>query len=248
VNAKLGVAIAVYVGSIAAANVMTDRMGLVGVGFGLVVTAGTFAAGFALFARDFVQRYGGPAWAFAAIGVGSVLSWLMASPQLAVASTVAFAGAELADLGVFTATRGRLGFVPAIAVSNIVAAPVDTVLFLHIAGFGVTWQAVAGQMVGKLVWATAVPLALYAVGTRSRRQTTVYDEIKAERLTHEQRGYDAAHDDHHGAGHLVEWAFLYADRGDRAGLVKAASLLVAAIQYGDRSDALLRQPVDAEGA
>jgi uncharacterized PurR-regulated membrane protein YhhQ (DUF165 family) len=161
---KLAVALAAYIGSIVAANVMTAHLGLVGVGFGLVVTAGTFAAGFALFARDFVHRFGGVGWALAAIGCGSVLSWWLATPQLAVASTIAFCAAELVDLGVFAWVRQRLGFAAAIAASNVVAAPVDTVLFLQIAGFGVTWQAVAGQLVGKLVWATAVPLALYLVG------------------------------------------------------------------------------------
>lgn len=163
-SARLAASLAVYIGSIVAANVMTAHLGLVGVGFGLVVTAGTFAAGFALFARDFVHRYGGVAWALGAVACGSALSWWLASPGLAVASTVAFCAAELVDLGVFAHVREDFGFAPAIAASNVVAAPVDTVLFLHIAGFGVTWQAVAGQLVGKLVWATVVPLALYLVG------------------------------------------------------------------------------------
>jgi uncharacterized PurR-regulated membrane protein YhhQ (DUF165 family) len=166
---KLAVALAVYIGSILAANYLTEHYGLVGVGFGLVVTAGTFAAGFALFARDFVHQYGGIKVVLAAIGVGTVVSWLIASPQIAIASGVAFAGAELVDLAVFAKTRGAFGFIPAIATSNIVAVPVDTILFLWIAGFGVTANAVAGQVVAKLVWATAVPLALYACYAVSRK-------------------------------------------------------------------------------
>jgi uncharacterized PurR-regulated membrane protein YhhQ (DUF165 family) len=40
-------------------------------------------------------------------------------------------------------------------VSSVVSAPVDTVLFLHIAGFGVTWQAVLGQFLVKTAMALA---------------------------------------------------------------------------------------------
>jgi uncharacterized PurR-regulated membrane protein YhhQ (DUF165 family) len=170
---KLALALTAYISSIVAANIMTSNLGLVGVGFGLVVTAGTFAAGFALFARDFVHRYGGVRWAFAAIAVGGVLSYLMADPFIATASVVAFTAAELVDLGVFSGTRARWGFPAAIAVSNLIAAPVDTVLFLHIAGFPVTWNAVAGQLIGKLVWATAVPLSLYLVGAYAVRRQPV---------------------------------------------------------------------------
>lgn len=170
---KLALSVTAYITAIVAANIMTSNMGLVGVGFGLVVTAGTFAAGFALFARDFVHRYGGVKWALAAIAVGGVLSYLMADPFIATASVVAFTAAELVDLGVFASVRDRWGFPAAIAASNIVAAPVDTVLFLHIAGFPVTWNAIAGQLIGKLVWATAVPLALYLVGRYALRRESL---------------------------------------------------------------------------
>lgn len=164
-NAPLAISLAVYIAVIVAANVMTTRMGLVGVGFGLLVPAGTFAAGFALLARDFVQRHGGIPWVFAGIAAGAVLSYLMADPFIATASTVAFVGAELVDLAVFTPARLKVGFVGAALASNIVATPVDTVLFLWLAGFPLTWEAIAGQFIGKVVWATAVPLVLY-VGAR----------------------------------------------------------------------------------
>ena len=42
------IALATYIASIVAANWMTTTFGLVPIGFGLLVTAGTFAAGFAL--------------------------------------------------------------------------------------------------------------------------------------------------------------------------------------------------------
>lgn len=162
---KGSLALAVYVGAIVAANVLTQHFGMVPVGFGLLVTAGTYAAGFALLARDFVQRYAGVWWTLAGIAVGIVLSWFLASPALAVASAVAFAVAELADLAVYSAIRPR-GFVIAALVSGIVAAPIDTVLFLWIAGFPLTWETLIGQLVGKIIWATIVPLLLYVIGRR----------------------------------------------------------------------------------
>lgn len=158
---KLYLSLAAYIAAIVTANYVTVHYGLVSVGFGFLVTAGTFAAGFALLARDFVQRYGNVKWALAAIGIGAVLSWFLASPALAVASTVAFAGAELVDLSVYTPARRKTGFIGGAILSNIVSAPIDSVLFLWLAGFPLTLAAVEGQFVGKVVWATLVPLAIY---------------------------------------------------------------------------------------
>lgn len=169
------ISLSVYIGAIVAANVLTAQFGLVPVGFGLVVTAGTYAAGFALLSRDFVHTYLGVRGVLAGIAVGVVLSWFLATPALAVASAVAFLVAEVADMFVFMWMRPR-GFARAALISNCVSAPVDTVLFLWIAGFPLTFETVVGQMVGKILWATIVPLALY-VGVRallrSRRKTVL---------------------------------------------------------------------------
>lgn len=159
-------ALAIYVAAIVAANVMTDALGLVPVGFGLMVTAGTYAAGFALLARDFVHRYGGIRLVLLGIAAGAAISWFAASPALAVASTVAFTTAEMADLLVFTPIR-RHGFARAALASNVVSAPVDTFAFLAIAGFPIAAPVVLGQLVGKLLWATILPLALYVGGRRA---------------------------------------------------------------------------------
>ena len=161
-------ALAAYVATIVAANAMTDRFGLVPIGFGLMVTAGTFAAGFALIARDWVQVTSGRVVALAAVAVGAVLSWWLASPALAVASGIAFAVSELVDFAVFTPLRER-SLPTAVIVSSLVSAPVDTVLFLWLAGFGVTWQAVLGQFAVK----TALALLVAAgIATRERRTVT----------------------------------------------------------------------------
>lgn len=171
----LAIALVAYIGSVVTANVVTSRMGLVPVGFGLLVPAGTYAAGFALLARDFVHRQGGRRWSLGAIGAAAILSWFMSTPGIALASVAAFLIAELVDLTVFVAVRRR-GFIRAAFTSNLVAAPLDTVVFLTLAGFPLTVETLLGQMVGKLVWATALPLAIYALVRRTherRSQHTV---------------------------------------------------------------------------
>jgi uncharacterized PurR-regulated membrane protein YhhQ (DUF165 family) len=163
------IAFLVYIAAIVAANVVTQYYGLVPVGFGLMVTAGTYFAGFALLARDFVHRFAGPWWVLVGIAIGITLSWFLASPALALASAAAFGLAEIADLLVFMWARPR-GFIPAAGISNVVSAPIDTVVFLTIAGFPLTWGLFVGQLIGKLLWATAVPLLAYWLITRNREQ------------------------------------------------------------------------------
>lgn len=149
---------AAYIGSIVAANWATSTIGLVAVG-PLLVTAGTFAAGAALLLRDSIQQATGRrSVVLAAILAGTVVSYLIAPPILALASGLAFAVSELVDWGVFTPAKARMGLPGAVVLSSAVAAPVDTVLFLHLAGFGVTWEAVLGQFVVK------TGLALLAAG------------------------------------------------------------------------------------
>jgi queuosine precursor transporter len=152
-------ALTAYIGSIVAANWLTATFGLVPIGFGLLVTAGTFAAGIALVARDWVQTTSGKALVFVAILAGAALSYFTSSPALALASGLAFLVSELVDLGVFSPLRDR-SLPAAVLVSSIVSAPVDTVLFLWIAGFPLTWQAVLGQFLVKTAIAGLVALAL----------------------------------------------------------------------------------------
>lgn len=172
--ALLGVAILAYVAAVVLANVVTERLGLVSVGFGLMVTAGTYAAGFALLARDFVHRFGNRWYALAAIAAGGCISWFLSSPALATASTVAFVSAELIDMGVYEPISKARGFTQGALVSNIVSTPIDTVVFLSLAGFPLTVETVGGQFLGKVLWATAVPLLIFWLARKawSRRGGT----------------------------------------------------------------------------
>ncbi|KAB2384729.1 VUT family protein [Actinomadura montaniterrae] len=156
-----------YVASVVAANVLTSHLGMVPVGFGLTVTAGTYAAGAALLARDVVQDTAGRRTVLAAIAAGAVLSAWLATPQLALASGVAFAASEVADMAIYTPLR-RKGWARAVLASNVVGAVVDTVLFLALAGFPVM-ASLPGQLIGKALWATALPVLIVTAARRVRR-------------------------------------------------------------------------------
>lgn len=153
------------VGSVVLANWLTEQYEFVRIGFGLSTTAGTLAAGAALALRDALQDTAGKWVVFAAVAVGAVMSFVIASPQLAVASAVAFAVSELADMRVYTPLRSRAGFgsrrwSAAVLASGVVGAVVDTALFLGIA-FG--WAAVMPAMWGQLVGKTGASVLFVAV-------------------------------------------------------------------------------------
>lgn len=145
-----------FLAVIVLANWLTTTQGLVPIGLGLLATAGTFAAGFALVARDVVQEAGGRALTVALILAGAVLSAMLGDGRIALASGVAFLLGELVDMGVYTPLRER-SWVAAVVASSVVAAPVDTALFLSLAGFPLTWPGVAGQ------WLVKVGVCLVAV-------------------------------------------------------------------------------------
>jgi len=166
------VAVVGYVAAIVAANWVTTRYGLVSMGFGLTATAGTYAAGLALLLRDAVQDALGRLWVIAGIAAGAALTAVTA-PALAFASAAAFTVAELADTAVYTPLRRR-GWARAALISGVIGAAVDTWVFLHLAGFPVTRDVVAGQLVGKALWATALPVAVIVLVRQVRRALPRY--------------------------------------------------------------------------
>jgi uncharacterized PurR-regulated membrane protein YhhQ (DUF165 family) len=175
--ASASLALAAYVGSVVAANVLTAHLGLVWVAPGLVTTAGTYAAGVALLARDVVQETAGRRAVLAAIVVGAALSAWLAGAHLAVASAAAFLLAECLDMAVYTRLRER-GWVRAVMWSNAAGAVLDTAVFLTLAGFPVTASTVTGQLVGKVIWATGVPL-LAVLAIRMVRRAVSRDAVGA---------------------------------------------------------------------
>lgn len=166
---------AAFVGSVVLANVLTTHFGLIPAGFGLLVPAGTYAAGLCLGLRDELHEAAGIRWVLGAIAVGAALSVLLADARIALASGAAFLLAELVDLAVYTPLR-RAGRRRAVVVSNAAGAVVDTVAFLTLAGFPLTAQSVGGQLLVKAVWATlAVLLAAEVV-----RRAVLRHAVRAE--------------------------------------------------------------------
>lgn len=157
------------VGSIVLANWLSSEYGLVSAGFGLMVSAGTYAAGLALGLRDALHETGGIRWVLGAIAAGIAVSFWLGDGRIALASAVAFGVAELLDLAVYTPLRRRNWRVAVIA-SNGVGAIADTLLFLTIAGFPVTPQSVGGQLLVKAVWMTLLALIVGEGIVRARRR------------------------------------------------------------------------------
>lgn len=121
-----------FIAAIVGANVLTQRFGLVTVA-GLTATAGTWVAGLTFVFRDLLHDAGGVRWIAPAILAGTALS-AMFSPELALASAVAFLVAESADWAVYAPLR-RHGYIAAAILSNTAGALLDSWLFLAIAGF-----------------------------------------------------------------------------------------------------------------
>lgn len=155
-----------YVSTVVLANWLTSHFGLVAAGFALLVPAGTYTAGLALGLRDVLQDAAGVWWVLAAIAVGTAVSFVVSDPFIAAASGAAFLVAELADLAVYTPLR-RKGRRRALVASNAVGAVVDTMIFLWVAGFPITGQSVAGQLLVKAAWCTAAVLVVREVAGRA---------------------------------------------------------------------------------
>lgn len=155
--------LAAYVGSVVMANWASTQWAALLVG-SLIVPAGTVWAGVTLSLRDLLHETLGGRGVLVAITVGAGLSWWLATPQIAVASVVAFAVSELVDSVVYARLRGqsRLG---AVLGSNLVGLLTDSVLFVPLA-FG-TFAAVPGQILGKTV-ATILTVAVLMVARTAR--------------------------------------------------------------------------------
>lgn len=161
--------VAALVATAAAANLVTTHAGLLPVGFGLLVPAGTFFAGLALALRDGLQETAGLRTVVGAILAGALVSFLTADVRIALASGVAFLIAELVDLYIYTPLR-RKGWRRALALSNACAAVVDTLLFLGLAGFPLTTSTIGGQLVVKALFVPVLAIAAVDAATRVRKR------------------------------------------------------------------------------
>lgn len=156
----------VYLGGVVAANWLTEHFGLVPAGFGLMTTAGTYAAAVVIVSRNFSQDVIGRWRVIALMVAGAALSWFLASPRLAVASLVAFTLSELADMFIYTPLRDR-GRSRAVLLASTVGGVVDTFTFLLIAGFPLLLAA-PGQLVVKTGMAVLAAVAVRTTHALSR--------------------------------------------------------------------------------
>lgn len=108
--------------------------------------------GFIFVSRDLAQREIGHGVIIAML-IGGVISYFMASPQIAMASVAAFLVSEFIDWAIYTFTGKTLS--QRILLSSVVATPVDSAVFLYMAGFGSPF-AVLIQTLSKLVGAVIV--------------------------------------------------------------------------------------------
>ena len=116
----------------------------------------SLVVGLIFVARDFAQREIQHKVIIAML-FAAVLSYLMASPFVAVASLAAFLVSEFADWGVYTWTKKP--FAERILISSAVSTPLDRAVFLGMIGHfsltGVILMTVAKMIGALIVWRLA---------------------------------------------------------------------------------------------
>lgn len=156
-----------YVATIPAANLAVTHFGAVPAGFGYTAPAGVYMVGLALVLRDLARESAGRGAVLAAIAVGTILSYFLADPALAVASAAAFGVAETMDFAVYEPLRQR-GLLIAMLASNAIGLLSDSLLFLKLA-FD-SFEYLPGQILGK-AWMTLAAVTVLAL-LRRRKQAT----------------------------------------------------------------------------
>jgi queuosine precursor transporter len=138
--------------------------------------SGVLIIGLALVLRDLVQRRLGRNWSLGAIGVGAILSALVAPRALVVASAAAFLFSEFADFLVYTPLQRRR-FVTGVVAGSSVGLVVDSVIFLWLA-FG-NLEFLWGQVVGK-AWMVLISLPfIYWLRVRDSRMGAIEEATSA---------------------------------------------------------------------
>ena len=112
----------------------------------------SLVVGLVFVVRDFAQREIGH-WVILAMLIGGGISYFMAGQQVATASVAAFLVSEFLDWAVYSFTKRPLS--ERILYSSLLGTPIDSTVFLYMAGFG-SPVAVAIQTVSKLLGAVVV--------------------------------------------------------------------------------------------
>lgn len=120
-----------YIALIVGVNWLFDITPLFELPGGDLWSPASLVVGFVFVVRDFAQRRLGHNILWAML-FGCAISWWMASPQLALASALAFAIGELGDWGFYTFTNKP--FSQRILISSLLGAPLDSLVFLTLIG------------------------------------------------------------------------------------------------------------------
>jgi hypothetical protein len=151
-------ALAGFLASIPFANWWLEHFGFWNAPFLGPLPSALWVVAISFVLRDLVQITLGRTFAWAAIAVGTILSWWLASPALAVASGAAFLISESTDAAIFTPLANRGRFLLGVTVSGYAAGFIDSAVFLRIA-FG-SWAGWWQLGIAKaIVVACATPVA-----------------------------------------------------------------------------------------
>ena len=140
-----------YIAAIAIANIGFTYLPMISIGNQMLAPM-SFLIGFVFVLRDFSQREIGHK-VLAAMAVGAVLSYIMAAPFVAIASSVAFLISELCDWGMYTYTKRPLK--DRILLSSAIGTPIDSAVFMLMLGF-FSWYGLAIMFASKMVGALIV--------------------------------------------------------------------------------------------
>jgi queuosine precursor transporter len=121
----------------------------------------SLVVGLVLVFRDFAQREIGH-YIFVPLLIGVAISYLMAPPEIATASGIAFLVSELVDWAVYSFTRKPLS--QRVMISSLAGAPVDSIIYLTGANMAFpglfSWWTLATMIASKLIGAYVVYLML----------------------------------------------------------------------------------------
>lgn len=108
--------------------------------------------------RDITQITLGKQITWVAIGTGTILTWVLASPGLAIASGAAFLISESTDAAIFTPLANRGRFLLGVTIAGYAAGFIDSAVFLRLA-FG-SWHGWIQLGIAKAIVVAAVtPIA-----------------------------------------------------------------------------------------
>ena len=141
-----------YVALIVAVNYGFSVVPLVKLPDGPMWPPMSLVVGFIFVVRDFAQREIGHKVLLAML-VGAALSYVMASPYVAITSAAAFLVSELVDWLIYSLTKRPLS--QRILYSSLLATPLDSAVFLF--GIGAfSWVGLLAMTVSKLLGAAIV--------------------------------------------------------------------------------------------